>query len=97
MENVMEWKGEMEREKSGLMKEEKDSDEYEEYRVMEFKEDKEVKWNKRKGKEESNVAKGKYDGNRKGKERRQIWKGKGQGDGEGNEMYMYNVIGKEMR
>jgi len=49
----MSWNGKeglVEREKSGLMKEEKDSDEYEEYRVMEFKEDKEVKWNKRKGK-----------------------------------------------
>lgn len=69
----MSWNGKeglVEREKSGLMKEEKDSDEYEEYRVMEFKEDKEVKWNKRKGKEGSNVPKGKCDGNRMGKGRR---------------------------
>lgn len=86
-ENVMEWK----RGIGGKRKEWVDESGW----VMEFKEDKEVKWNKRKGKEESNVPKGKCDGNRKGKERTSIWKGKGQGDGEGNEMY--NVIGKERK
>lgn len=87
----------MEREKSGLMKEEKDSDEYEEYRVIEFKEDKEVKWNKRKGKEESNVPKGKCDGNRKGKERKGDRYGKGKDRVMGREMRCTMKKGKEMR